>query len=41
MTFSVLLCYERKRTKNNNVFNLKVLLFKFTKYGAHTIKVMW
>jgi len=31
MTFSVLFCYERKRTKNNSVFNWKVLLFIFTK----------
>jgi len=38
---SVLFCCERKWTKNNSVFNWKVLLFKFTKYGAHTIKVMW
>jgi len=38
--FSVLLCYERKWTNKNSVFNWKVLLFKFTKYGAHTIKVM-
>ena len=41
MTFSVLFCCERKGTKNNSVFNWKVLLFKFTKYGAKTIKVMW
>jgi len=38
--FSVLFCCERKWTKNNSVFNWKVL-FNFTKYGAHTIKVMW
>jgi len=37
---SVLFWCERKWTKNNSVFNWKVLLFKFTKYGAHTIKVM-
>jgi len=28
---SVLFCCERKWTKNNRVFNWKVLLFKFTK----------
>ena len=37
MTFSVLFCCDRKWTKNNIIFNWKVLLFKFTKYGAHTI----
>ena len=40
--FSVLFSYERKWTKNNSgVFSWKVLLFKFMKYGVHTIKVMW
>jgi len=28
---SVLFCCERQSTKNNSVFNWKVLLFKFTK----------
>jgi len=40
MTFSVIFCYERKCTKNNSILT-EALLFKFTKYGAHTIKVMW
>jgi len=38
-TCSVGFCYECKWTKHNSIFNWKVLLFKFTKYGAYTTKV--
>jgi len=37
----VLFCCERKWTKSNSIFNWKVLLFKFTKYSAHRIEVIW